>query len=88
VTAYPQAVWKQAVLHAPAWVLLGVGLVLVTLAWWPLVSGRLLTDWVVDPRTGADMVPGPRWLLGVVRWGLPVGLACVVLIAVLFGGAG
>ncbi|MFC6017603.1 hypothetical protein ACFP2T_15475 [Plantactinospora solaniradicis] len=85
VTAVPQLVWTREVLRASAWPLLGVGLVLLVCAWWPLLSGRLLADRVVDPATGAESVPTPGWLLGVVRWGLPVALLCAVLLAVLLG---
>ncbi|MBE1487670.1 hypothetical protein [Plantactinospora soyae] len=88
VTTVPQLVWKQEVLRASAWPLLGVGLVLLLSAWWPLLSGRLLTDRVRHPATGDEPVPTPGWLLGVVRWGLPVALLCVVLVAVLLGATG
>ncbi|MEO3745465.1 hypothetical protein [Plantactinospora sp. B5E13] len=77
VTTSPQLVWEQPVLHAPGWLLASVGLLLVTLAWWPLVSGRLL-------GTGRESAGGDR-LRGLLRWGLPAALLGVVLVAVLFG---
>ncbi|MFY1668970.1 hypothetical protein ACN27G_03275 [Plantactinospora sp. WMMB334] len=88
ITAYPQVVWKQPLLHAPGWVLLGAGLLVLALGWWPLLSGRVLADLEIDPRTGSESAPGPKWLLGVVRWGLPVALCCVVVIAVLIRSVG
>jgi hypothetical protein len=88
VTAVPQLVWAGEVLRASAWPLLGVGLVLLVFAWWPLLSGRLLADRVVDPVTGAESVRIRRWLLGVVRWGLPVALLCAVLVVALLGTTG
>ncbi|MBF9132308.1 hypothetical protein I0C86_25660 [Plantactinospora sp. S1510] len=88
VTTVPQLVWPQEVLRASAWPLLGVGLVVLLFAWWPLLSGRLLADRVVDPVTGAESVRTRGWLLGAVRWGLPVALLCAVLVAVLFGTTG
>ncbi|MEE6257532.1 hypothetical protein [Plantactinospora sonchi] len=77
VTTSPQLFWRQPVLHAPGWLLAGVGLLLLTLAWWPLVSGRLFGP-------GAESAGGDR-LRVLLRWGLPAALLCVVLVAVLVG---
>lgn len=53
VTAVPQVVWRQEMLRVPGWQLLGVGLVLLAFAWWPLASGRLFANRGVGPVAGA-----------------------------------
>jgi hypothetical protein len=75
--------WQQVVVRGPGWILLTAGLLLLTLAWWPLLSGRSLADRVVDPRTGREPFRQSRLLMAVIRWGLPVGLLCLVLLTVL-----
>ncbi len=78
-----QLAWDTPLIHAPGWLLLGVGMVLVAVAWYPLASGRLLADRIVDPRTGAEPHPVSPALLAAFRWGLPVMLLCAVVIVVL-----
>jgi len=81
---YAQASWKAPLIRAPAWLLLAIGVLLVAVAWFPLASGRLLADRIVDRRTGAEPYPPARLLLAVLRWGLPVMLLlAVALIALL-----
>ncbi|ROT32507.1 hypothetical protein [Micromonospora sp. HM5-17] len=89
VTTAPQLLWTHPVWRASGWLLVGVGLLLVAAAWWPLVSGRLLGPARgADPGTGAGPAGASARLLGVVRWGLPAALICAVLLAILVGGTG
>ncbi|MEQ4302496.1 hypothetical protein ABNF97_14055 [Plantactinospora sp. B6F1] len=83
LTAVPVLLWPQVALRLPGWLPLGAGVLLLVAAWWPLVSGRLLPDRAVGPSPEA-----PGWRTRAVRWGLPVGLLCVLAVAVLLHGAG
>jgi hypothetical protein len=79
---YAQHAWKTPLIQASGWLLLAVGVLLLAVAWFPLVSGRQLADRIVDPRTGAEPFPLPRVLLAVLRWGLPLMLLCAVILIV------
>ncbi|MDG4785440.1 hypothetical protein O7626_05750 [Micromonospora sp. WMMD1102] len=87
VTAVPMLLWPQTLLRLPGWLLLGIGVMLLLAAWWPLVSGRLLPFRPATPTSGAAAGRPDRRVL-LVRWGLPVGLLCVLLVAVLLAAAG
>ncbi|GAA3727025.1 hypothetical protein GCM10022225_05330 [Plantactinospora mayteni] len=87
VTTVPVLVWQQVAVRLPGWPLLGAGVLLLVAAWWPLASGRLLADRAVESTSGAP-VPGPGWRTRVVRWGLPVALLCVLVVALLLDGSG
>lgn len=84
----PAYVWDRPVVEVSGWVLLVAGVLLLTLAWWPLVSGRLLADRVIDPRTGRDRLPVPRWAELWLRWGMPVTVVLVGVMLVLVIGYG
>ena len=88
VTALPQLFWTRPVLRASGWLLVGIGLLLVTLAWWPLVSGWLFADRATGPAAAGESSQARRRLLRVVRWSLPVALLCAVLLALLIGDTG
>ena len=60
--------------------LLGVGWVLLAWAWWPPATRRIFDDRIIDPRTGANRYPVPRWLPAAIRWGLPAVVSCAVLL--------
>lgn len=80
---YVQAAWKTPLVHAPGWLLLTVGVLALAVAWFPLVSGRLLADRIVDPRTGTEPYPATRLLLAIFRWGLPALLLLAVALIVM-----
>ena len=79
----PIMLLRTPAFHLPGWTLLLGGLSLLTVALWRNVTGRIPKDPVLDPRTGADAVPAPRWLLPLVTWILPVAL---IIAAVLTAG--
>jgi len=76
------AMWRRPVVQVPGWALLTVGLLLLALVWWPLVSNRIVADRIIDPRTGDEPFHRPRLVVGAVRWSLPVILLCAVLITI------
>ncbi|HLL69710.1 MAG TPA: hypothetical protein VK453_28950 [Micromonosporaceae bacterium] len=77
----PQLLWKQVMVQVPGWPLLLAGGLLLALAWWPRAADRMFPERVIDPRTGGEAFNRPRWLLAVIRWGLPVTLVCAVVAA-------
>lgn len=79
---YVQAAWETPLIHAPGWLLLTIGVLSLAVAWFPLMSGRLLTDRIVDPRTGAEPYPATRLILAIVRWGLPAALLMAVVLVI------
>ncbi|MGI5144977.1 hypothetical protein ACQEVC_01025 [Plantactinospora sp. CA-294935] len=85
VTTVPVLAWPQVAARLPGWLLLGAGVLLLVAAWWPLASGRLLADRPVGATPGAA-APGSIWRTRIVRWGLPVALLCVLVVAVLLDG--
>lgn len=87
IMIFPQIVGKAVATEQPAWPVLGVGLVLVAVTWWPLLSDRFFADRVVDPRTGTEPFRVPRLALGVIRWAPPMILLVAVAAAVLLPGA-
>ncbi len=83
VAMAPQVIWTRPVLHASGWALLGAGLFLLLLAAWPLLSGRIRADRVVDPRTGREPFRLPRLVLVLVFAAPIVFLLGAVLLTVL-----
>jgi hypothetical protein len=57
---------------------------LLAVTWVTLVSLRgTHPDLVVDPLTGRDPFPAPRWMAPAVHWLLPATLAAAVLLVLL-----
>jgi hypothetical protein len=83
LTAVPVIVWPTPMAHAPAWLVLTAGVFLLTAAWWPVASDRLLADRIIDPRTGSEPFTRPRLLTAAIRWLLPAVLLIAVLLTAL-----
>ncbi|AVT32277.1 hypothetical protein C6361_25635 [Plantactinospora sp. BC1] len=83
-TTVPVLVWQQVAVRLPGWLPLGAGVLLLVAAWWPLASGRLSANPPAGATPGAA-AGGPDRRTRLVRWGLPVALLCVLLVAVLLG---
>ena len=83
---WPQSLWPGAVIGASGLALLGVGLVLLTWTWWSSATRRIFDDRIVDPRTGANRYPVPRWLPAAVRWAVPAVVLCAVLLILIVPG--
>lgn len=71
------------VVTLPGPVLLATGAVLLAAAWWRLASGRAFADRVVDPRSGQEPFPLPRWLLLLLRFGPPAILVLAAAVIAL-----
>jgi hypothetical protein len=80
-------IWPQVVASLPGPVLLVTGAVVLTVAWWRLTSGRAFADRVVDPRSGQEPFPVPRWLLLLLRFGPPTLLALAATVVALIPAA-
>ena len=77
----PPTIWTSTAVELGAWPSVGVAVVLLGATWAsPWVT---LPDRVVDPLTGRDSMPTPRWLVLGMRWLLPVTLAGAVLLILL-----
>jgi len=76
-------IWPQVVVTLPGPVLLATGAVLLAAAWWRLTSGRAFADRVVDPRSGQEPFPLPRWLLLLLRFGPPAVLVLAATVVAL-----
>jgi hypothetical protein len=64
-------------------VLPAAGLLLAA-GWWRLLSGRLLADRVIDPRSGREPFHVPAWVPILIRFGpLAILLAAVGLVVTL-----
>ena len=87
VAMAPQVFWTRPVLHTSGWALLGAGLFLLVVAAWPLLSGRIRADRVVDPRTGREPFRLPRLVLALVLVAPIVFLLGAVLLTVLLPAA-
>jgi hypothetical protein len=80
---YAQSAGTTPLIRTTGWWLLTIGIILLAAAWFPLVSGRVFADRIVDPRTGKESVPVPRLRQAVLRWGIPVVLVLAVVLIML-----
>jgi hypothetical protein len=81
-------VWTAPAIRAPAWPLLAAGGVAAVAAYWPMLTRRVTSDRIIDPRTGGEPFVLPRrarWALTAARWSLPALLACAVILVLVFG---
>ena len=74
-------VWTSTAIELGGWLTVAVALVLLGATW--ATPWLTLPERVVDPLTGGDSMPAPRWAALVMRWFLPVTLAAVVLLILL-----
>ena len=74
-------VWTSTAIELGGWLTVAVALVLLGATW--ASPWLTLPERVVDPLTGGDSMPAPRWAALVMRWFLPVTLAAVVLLILL-----
>ena len=77
----PPNIWTSTAVELGGWLSVGVALVLVGVTW----ASPLMTtpERVVDPLTGGDSMPTPRWLVLGMRLSLPVFLVGAVLLVLL-----
>jgi hypothetical protein len=79
--ALSMTTWTSTAIQLGSWLSVAVAVVLLGATWaspWATQPER-----VVDPLTGGDSMPTPRWSVLVLRWFLPVTLAGVVLLILL-----
>jgi hypothetical protein len=74
----PPNIWTSTAVELDAWLSVGVALVLLGATW--ASPWATMPDQVVDPLTGRDSMPTPRWLVLGIRWLLPVSLAGAVVL--------
>ena len=73
--------WTSTAIELGSWLSVAVAVVLLGATWASPWATR--PERVVDPLTGGDSMPVPRWSVIVMRWFLPVTLAAVVLLILL-----
>ncbi|MDQ1482939.1 MAG: hypothetical protein QOF35_1015 [Actinomycetota bacterium] len=77
----PPSIWRSTAAELDAWLSVGVAVVLLGATWMsPWVTQP---DRVVEPLTGQDSMPVPRWHVHLMRWLLPVTLVGVVILLLL-----
>ncbi len=81
---WPSMAWTSTAVEVGAWLSMAIAVVLLAATWVSLRAGG--PDIVVDPLTGRDSIPTPRWLAPGVHWFLPVTLAVTVLLILLVPG--
>jgi hypothetical protein len=74
VVAVPSTIWPQVVATLPRPLLLVTGAAVFAVVWWRLTSTDAFADRVIDPRSGREPFRIPRWLMLLVRFGLPAVL--------------
>ncbi len=78
---FPSMIWTATAVDLSAWLSVGIAVVLLAATFVSL--RRTGPDLVVDPLTGRDSIPTPRWLAPGTQWLLPLTLAGAILIVAL-----
>lgn len=81
---WPSLLWTSTAVTLNAWLSVGLAAMLLAAA---AVSLRTTgPDLVVEPLTGRNAIPSPRWLTPGVHWLLPVTLAAVIVLILVLAG--
>jgi hypothetical protein len=76
--ALPATLWRTPVAELPAGLVTAAGAGLFLAGFWSTMFARPDGDLVVDPRTGTAAMQPPRWVMPLLRWGLPAMLLLAI----------